>query len=210
MTNLTGSDVSSPRATGSGVEEYKTCEYPPEQGVVTEAADPKPCREGGSLFRHIVSHYFKTGGDASDGRRKKVLIFYTPDNVWGPILFPDNPSLEGPTMGILEATFSDAKKKCQDHILVLLRGVSINASAYAQCISEHFQTERYQYHTILRGVALLADITNSGIAGYSALGRCSPAGFVFEIELDLPDEVRVRLPEDLHLWLIANTPVVVA
>lgn len=191
-------------AAGNGVVEYMKCLNPPEGG----AGHAQPCREGGSVFRIARDPIFNIGSQGPQCDLKRVVLFYTPRGVWGPIDAPDNAGFEAPTVGTLIQSFDDAMLSCRSLITRLSRGHDLDLNTYGRCIDRFFELNVYQLHTALRGVAVVLEVVSER-PYYSMPGRCRPQGYITEVEVDLPPEARGRFRGEVKLWIIANGPVVV-
>lgn len=156
------------------------------------------------------SHSFTSGGPLPARRKQveRVLLFYTPFEVWGPDMFPDLVGRWNPTITTLAWSFRAAMCVCEFNLARLVSGLLVDLDIYAECIYDFFETTPYEDHTALRGVAVVPEVV-AAIPRYSAPGRCSPLGGVYATLIDLPAGWESVLSGELKLWIIANAPVVV-
>lgn len=200
---------------GVGVVEYEQCLRPPDNVLGADAQIMmKPCREGGSVYTFARSVKFGLQDNPDLKRReqkiKRLMLFYTPHDVWSLVTFPGTPGLEGPSSNDLAKGFKYAMKSCLPALKAHRTPKRVSPAAYASCIAKRFdETVKFDGHTPLRGLAIVPEIMIE-ITSYSALGRSSPSGHIYEIPFDMPSEVRQHLEGDMRFWLFAHIPVVVS
>lgn len=181
-----------------------------------------PCKEGGSVYvivrlrfsascRSLASFKSSERKKQRHERSKRMMLFYTPHDVWSLVSFPHQGDVHGPTSGDLAQGFDNAMKNCLPSLTTTCAPVvRVSLAPYAQCISRFFEDHmRFEDHTALRGLAIVPVIINE-VDDYSAPSRSSPFGHLFEVPFDLPAEFRQLLPGDLRLTIFAHVPVIVA
>lgn len=130
------------------------------------------------------------------------MVFYTPDDVWGPAMFESHEGEGGPTIETLRNDMRNVRETCVDS----LQRHRIHLASFADCVLTHFPA--YD-NTPLRGLAVVADIPR-GPTHHARPGYSLPAGYTFfdAFQLQPIPGFRPHL-RDVWLRIFANSPVVV-
>lgn len=134
---------------------------------------------------------------------KRVMLFYTPHNVWSlPAVAESN--------ALLIEGFQSAIRICAWSLRAVNDVQKINLGTYANCLSKIYaERTSFKDHTGLRGLVVIPEILTE-LKTYSAPGRSTPEGYIVEIPVELPAFARQQFPGDIRLWVFANIPVVVS
>lgn len=200
-----------------GIVEYKICLHPPEDMLDMEGeVIPQPCKEGGSVSIEARSTRFAYWAVQPKRplprieRSKRVVLFYTPHNVWSLLAFPETRALEDPKAQSFVSALQSAIGACELALIAVRDKTKVNLGTYAKCIWGYYtRSTSVKDHTGLRGLAVVPEIV-SEVKSYSSPGRSIPDGFIVETPVELVSSVRQQFSSNINLWVFANIPVVVS
>lgn len=143
-----------------------------------------------------------------DRSRRKIMVFYTPSDAFGPGLLATPQALRV-MPGDLEPGYEAAKQSCRP----LLRPTSTVLGTYLGCLARHLKShihENFPSYSPFRGFAAVVQLPNDPSNGYySRPGLSSPRGHIIK------DPIWIReiapfpwFSKDAVLLVIANAPIV--